>query len=194
MPVDTPRDTVAMLFAAIDRGDWTTAAAYIDSPEAVALRRQTLTLLAARIAHRDATRRGTAGVVLEIDLDSALLLEHGAARVSPLRGRSTVAEIAALQPEEFVAGAMQITQELLNARPGDLPGRPLRRIEREEVLDEYVVLVHYSASNAKTLDAGSDGTVLRVHKRRGRWYVVPNGDVVSPMLVVLRLVEGVGRH
>ena len=149
-------------------------------------RRQRDVAIAIAIAELEATRQGSSGLVRGSGtVDSASLRRHGAYPVRTLRGVSTLAEAAALEPRDFMARMMEA------ATAGHPDVHANRRVHR------YlgIVVENDSVAHALFRDEGGmvlddSASVLELRRIGGRWYIEPG----TPMFVRMPLLGPSGRE
>ena len=183
-----PRARAAEYLAAVDAGEWDKAAGFIESGDAVTFRQMTLTVLLFRMSRADSTRTGAFS---SADPATALRNGYGAMRVAPLRDRATVADILALSPRELLAGGLEATHARFHTAPSrGVAVRVHRDIRDVRLLDESTARVRYTMRAApESITMSSDLMELPLRKHANRWYVMPTGELASPMQLVGYLTE-----
>ena len=169
----TAEDAARAFLAALDGHQWAAAAGFLS--DASARRQRDLTLSFALAQLETLQKHGGGGnFVLSGSgaLDSARLRRFAAHRVRSLRGVSTVAEAAALEPREFLARMME---SAVTGPPGAIAQPASHRylgivVENDSVA--HALFREEGPGAYKRFDQGAE--VLELRREGGRWYVLPN--------------------
>lgn len=184
MRVQQAEQVAAQFLGAVERKQWTAAAALIDPAFRGQFRENMLRLLTARAQSPDVMQRRTGGLVVS-PVAPPSPRTHEAAPVGTLRGARTLNALAALPPDELMAGSIEVTQQLVysGGKPAESEPKVTRRISDVRSTDDTTSLVRYTVKYG----SGTRGepAELGLLRRDLRWYVIPNRDIVSAALVML---------
>ncbi|HEU4559139.1 MAG TPA: hypothetical protein VFS20_14860 [Longimicrobium sp.] len=180
-----PDETARAFLAALDAKAWDAAAAYVLPQLAKRTQAGELSMLLAFVELQASGHPMESGYSIATDgkVDPGLLERFGGVPARGVRGTTTVAELADLTPEAFIAR----TLENAVAGPTEMPWPPIRYqfvglvVENDTVAHVLIRELQMDGDGEwrPMMDDRAAVQVLGVRRVDGRWYVVPDWMLLS---------------
>lgn len=172
-PLRAAVDAATAFFGDIDAQRWAAAAHAVDPETALRCRDAALTVLlrwAAMQSARPTSPGARAAFEIRMTSDSAQLDRFGSTPLNGVRGISTLAELAALTPDEFVAASFEHQH---GSEPGDTgsetPEREILAAIGDGALAAQILYRTHGSSEMRSFARPVEQLSMRL--RDGRWFV-----------------------
>jgi hypothetical protein len=193
---DEAAETARRYIAAIDAKQWEAAAALVDTAAQRRFRDRALVLVVNIAEHRDELRAmmsgtgsgGMSATSLDTSVTAANLARYGGWRVPLYAGASTVAELAALSPTEFLARSFPVAEMM--CREGDCmvmeDSSQVQVLGAEVKGDSARAFVRLSAvPEAESGAASSRSDTIRLVRRGNVWRIDSQRGPIPSLLTLV---------
>jgi hypothetical protein len=193
-PDRSPSTAAAQFFAALNDHRSADAAAMVDSTDVEILRNAHLSMLIAGAKYRadQAHQRrdgsgGMSGYSSDGLIHPEMIARYGS---SPIRGfgsATTLAEVAALDPREFLARALAASAAMLDSSGAEKPAGVIRTVLGQVLEGDSVAHIVYRTSGAGVRFTDPlHAELLRLRRHGGSWWIdltVMDNQIMSGVLL-----------